>query len=308
MPEPITSVPPNDSSQFDAPVVSHDGKLFVVGTPIGNLDDLTLRAVATLRAADIIYAEDTRRTRALLSHLGITKKALHCLDAHARESTLEQALSAVRGGQQVALVTDAGTPAVSDPGTALVRRCHAAGLRVVPIPGPSAVTAAIAASGLVEQGFWFVGFLPRKGSKRQALLQRIQHSREAVVLFEAPARMPRTLCDLAHLMPERLACVGREMTKRFEEIRTHTLAQWCAEPRSWRGELTLVLASCESAPERSATDDETARREAIVEARQALQRGNSVKQLAVEVAERTGLSRRVAYQLVLAEKNRANSE
>ncbi len=308
-PEPAAATVPEPSRlEPSADAAPSGGQLFVIGTPIGNLDDLTLRGVATLRAADVIYAEDTRRTRALLAHLGITGKPLHCLDAHAHDSTLEQALGALQAGKQVALVTDAGTPAVSDPGSALVRRCHAVGLRVVPIPGPSAVTAAIAASGLVDQGFWFVGFLPRKGSKRQELLRRIHQSRDAVLLFEAPARMERTLHDLAQLMPDRLACVGREMTKHFEEIRVRTLAQWAAHPRTWRGELTVVLAAGDFASAATSPDDENALREAISEARQALERGDSVKQLAVEMAARLGMSKRAAYQLVLSEKNRVDSE
>jgi 16S rRNA (cytidine1402-2'-O)-methyltransferase len=157
--------------------------LYVVGTPIGNLDDMTVRAADTLRKVDRIVAEDTRRTRTLLTHLGVEKKPLSSLEAHAHEGEIARVVGWLVEGQSVALVTDAGMPSVSDPGAALVRAAVEAGVRVVPIPGPSAVTAAIAASGLADGGFRFFGFLPRGGSARADVLVALLSTPETVVFF-----------------------------------------------------------------------------------------------------------------------------
>jgi 16S rRNA (cytidine1402-2'-O)-methyltransferase len=278
---------------------SSSGALYVVATPIGNLSDITLRAVEVLKVADLILAEDTRRSRALLSHLGISGKPVRCLDAHANASAIEAVVGELASGSQVALLTDAGTPSVSDPGSQLVVRCHELQLKVIPIPGASAVTTAIAGSGLVDQGFWFLGFLPRKGSKRNQLLSRIAATPEAVVLFEAPPRMAATLNDLAARMPTRKICIGRELTKKFEELTLDTLAQASTTERSWRGELTLVIGP-----------DPNAGRPANIEAadldeqiEDALERGESAREIADRLAAPPALTRRDAYQRVLWLRN-----
>ncbi len=159
------------------------GKLYVVATPIGNLGDITLRAIETLRAVDRVIAEDTRRTRGLLSHFGIAGKPVDRLDANAEAHDVARALTHLEAGESLALCTDAGTPIVSDPGTALVRAAVAAGATVVPIPGASAVLAAIALSGLVTGGFRFVGFLARSGPERREDITRLVETPESVVLF-----------------------------------------------------------------------------------------------------------------------------
>lgn len=275
------------------------GTLFVVATPIGNLGDITLRAVDTLRSAARIVAEDTRRTRALLSHLGIAGKPVDRLDAHASEGDVDRALSRlVEHGEDVALVSDAGTPVVSDPGTALIRKAAQAGVRVVPIPGASAVMAAVSASGLVTGGFVFMGFLPRAGEERREAIARVRASEEAVVLFEAPFRMGALLADLAEAMPDREAAVGRELTKVHEEFLRGPLRELAEaeKEREWLGEVTVVLGpAAGSGPEVGAAD---------LDARidEELAKGRRPKEIAEAMAMATGRPRREIYARVLARR------
>lgn len=225
------------------------GRAFLVGTPIGHLGDITLRAIETLRNASRIYAEDTRRTQVLLSHLGIDGKKLISLNAHASERALASVVEILRSGEDIAVVTDAGMPSVSDPGTELVRAIRAANFEVSAIPGPSAVTTAVAVSGLVDAGFTFLGFLPRKGAKRRAALARLVRSDLPTVFFESPHRIADTLTELCELAPERRIALCRELTKKFEEVRVVTVAE-AATPGfkdEWLGELTVVLAAAEEA-------------------------------------------------------------
>ena len=194
------------------------GRLSLIGTPIGNLGDITYRAVLRLTEVTRIYAEDTRRTRVLLSHLGLEGKKLLSLNAHSTERTLATAVEILSNGEDIALVTDAGMPGVSDPGTELVRGARAAGIEIEVLPGPSAVTAAVALCGLVDGPFTFVGFLPRKGTKRKEALMRIAKSPIPVILFESPHRMKETLSDFASVCEStRQVAVCRELTKKFEE-------------------------------------------------------------------------------------------
>jgi 16S rRNA (cytidine1402-2'-O)-methyltransferase len=267
--------------------------LYVVGTPIGNLGDVTLRAIETLRAATRIAAEDTRRTRALLTHLGIVGKPLSTLEAHATERQIERLLEHLLAGESVAFVTDAGMPAVSDPGSALVRAASAHEIPVVVIPGPSAVTAAVATSGLVDGGFSFLGFLPRRGRARSESLERIARSREPVVLFESPSRIAATLAELAERAPDRPAALCRELTKLYEEVIRGTLAELAALDREWRGEITLVVGhgpgSEQPAVDEAALDQKISER---------LAEGASSKQISSDLAAWSGRSRRDVYARV----------
>lgn len=220
------------------------GRLSLIGTPIGNLGDMTYRAVERLKEVGRIYAEDTRRTRVLLSHLGIEGKKLLSLNAHSTERTLATAVEILSGGEDVALVTDAGMPGVSDPGTELVRGARAAGIEIEVLPGPSAVTAAVALCGLVDGPFTFAAFLPRKGTKRKEALTRIARSPIPVVLFESPHRMKETLSDLSSVCEStRQVAICRELTKRFEETLVSSIAEVSAADfrELWQGEFTLVL-------------------------------------------------------------------
>jgi 16S rRNA (cytidine1402-2'-O)-methyltransferase len=218
----------------DAPA---PGRLFVVATPIGNLGDVTLRALEVLRAVPLIAAEDTRLTRRLLDRHGI---AARTISYHARSAAgrLTQLLDHLHGGQDLALVTDAGTPGISDPGDDLVAAWASAGGIVIPIPGPSAVLAAVAGSGVAGPRWSFEGFLPRSGRERRERIARIAADERGTVVYEAPGRVAATLRDLAAACgPERLAAVCRELTKLHEEIVRAPLGE--LERRARDGELTL---------------------------------------------------------------------
>lgn len=275
------------------------GTLHLVGTPIGNLGDITQRAIETLKDVERIYAEDTRRTRVLLSALGITGKPVASLHAHSSERTIATALEILQEGRSIALVTDAGMPSISDPGLALVRAAREAGIAVTAAPGPSAVTTAVALSGLVEGPFLFLGFLPRKGRARRDALGRIASSDVPVVLFEAPQRATATLEDLAGCCGDRRIAVCRELTKRFEEVRLGTAAELAQSPLEWRGELTLVIAGG-SAPVASA-EEVAASLEERIDALVAA--GHPVKHIVgVLSSDYPGIGRRALYAQVQARK------
>jgi 16S rRNA (cytidine1402-2'-O)-methyltransferase len=279
--------------------VSAHGTLFVVATPIGNLDDMSARAIETLRACDRLLAEDTRRTRQLLTHFGIPGKRVDRFDAHATDRDVDRALEALAAGEQVALVTDAGTPGISDPGGELVDAAAAAGVRVIPIPGASAVLAALVASGLAPDGrFRFVGFLPREGSDRREAIGLVCATPEAVVLYEAANRTSTTLTDLADATPERRACVARELTKVHEEMVRGTCESLAADEREWIGEIAIVLAP-HSPDERAAHVDDAALDARIDEA---LSRGDHAKSIAERLAAWSGRPKRVVYERVVARK------
>ncbi|MFO0658519.1 MAG: 16S rRNA (cytidine(1402)-2'-O)-methyltransferase [Polyangiaceae bacterium] len=272
--------------------------LYVIATPIGNLEDLSRRAERTLREADRVAAEDTRRARGLLSHLGITGKPIDRLDAHASDRDVARLVEMLSEGQSIALVTDAGTPAVSDPGMQLVAKARAAGITIVPIPGPSAVVTAIAASGLVSGAFRFLGFLPRSGSERAEALATVASTPEAVIVFESPQRLNDTLSDLASRMPSRQAMVGRELTKLHEEFIVGSLAELAAEPREWQGEITLVLGSSVVEKEQAASG------QIDLWIDEALAAGRSSREAADITAARSGRPRREIYARVIARKGR----
>jgi 16S rRNA (cytidine1402-2'-O)-methyltransferase len=218
--------------------------LYVVATPIGNLGDITHRAVETLSGADVVAAEDTRVTRGLLTHLGIKAK-LVAIHAHNERAAAERVIAWLAEGKRVAFVSDAGTPAVSDPGAALVAAVRAAGHAVIPIPGASALTAALSAAGIESEGVVFAGFLPAKGSERRERLARLAAGPWAIALFESPHRIAQTLGDLHDALGDRDVVIARELTKKFETIARVPLASaraWAeAEPDRRRGEFVLVI-------------------------------------------------------------------
>ncbi|MEO5764866.1 MAG: 16S rRNA (cytidine(1402)-2'-O)-methyltransferase [Casimicrobiaceae bacterium] len=221
------------------------GSLYVVATPLGNARDLTLRALDILRTADIVAAEDTRVTGSLLARLGIAPRFLS-LHAHNEAQRSEAVISALAGGKSVALVSDAGTPAISDPGARLVGAVRDAGHAVVPVPGPSALAAAVSAAGLAAERFVFLGFLPRQTKARRTLLESVAPLPMALVVYEAPHRVRATVGDLAEALPgERALVVARELTKMFETIARVPLADgvaWLdAEANRQRGEFVLVI-------------------------------------------------------------------
>jgi 16S rRNA (cytidine1402-2'-O)-methyltransferase len=272
------------------------GTLYVVATPLGNLGDLSSRAVEVLSTVPVVAAEDTRRTRGLLSHLE-ARPTLLSFHAHSRDHRLESILDILRSGRDVALVTDAGTPSVSDPGTDLVAEARAAGVAVVPIPGPSAVATLLSAAGVPADRYLFLGFIPRKGRERSRLLTRAAAEEWSVVFFEAPPRLLSLLEDLIPLAgPGRTAVVGRELTKMHEEIRSGTLGEladyYSGVPA--RGELTIVLQGTgEPAPEPDRTED------ALEQATSLLAEGLSRREVVQRLTQSLGLPRNEAYKLVM---------
>jgi 16S rRNA (cytidine1402-2'-O)-methyltransferase len=278
----------------------NSGTLYVVATPIGHLGDITLRAIETLRSCDVVAAEDTRRTRALLAHLGITGKSLMSLHAHSSAKDVEHATADLVAGRSIALVTDAGTPAVSDPGAALVEAAIALAIPVVAVPGASAVLAALVASGLAGDGrFRFAGFLPRDGAGRRDAILMVCSTPETVIVFEAPNRTAATLRDLADATPGRAACVARELTKVHEELARGSLADLAADTREWRGEVVLVLGPHSPESRAEVTDD-------ALDARidEGLRSGVHAKSLAERLAAWSGRTKRDIYERVLARKGR----
>ena len=225
------------------------GILYVVATPIGNLGDITLRAIETLKAVDAIAAEDTRHTSGLLSHFGISKKLI-AVHEHNEQQSAEKLVLALKNGDSIALVTDAGTPAVSDPGAIVVKVAREAGIKVVPIPGVSAVVAALSASGITQDGFYFHGFLPASGAARRKVLDSLKAQTVTLVLYEAPHRIIESVEDIAKVLGEnRQITFCRELTKTFETIYTCPASRasaWLqADANQQRGEFVLLI---EAAP------------------------------------------------------------
>jgi 16S rRNA (cytidine1402-2'-O)-methyltransferase len=266
------------------------GRLYLVGTPIGNLDDLSPRAIETLRKVHLIACEDTRRSRILLDRFGVTTPTTS-LPAFDEERRAPKILDRLRAGEDVALVTDAGMPGISDPGEALVRLALDEGIEVVPIPGPTAALAALAASGLPTSRFAFFGFLPRKGKARRAAIEEIAGFRGTSILYESPRRLAETLADLREALGDRRACVARELTKVHEEIARGTLSELEARfSGEVLGEVTILV-------EGGAVAEEAADPDALLRAR--LAAGASVKDAAREVAEALGLPRKDVYRRAL---------
>lgn len=272
------------------------GTLYLVSTPIGNLEDITLRALRVLREADIIAAEDTRHTRKLLKRYEITTKltSYHEHNKEARESFL---LDVLEGGD-LALVSDAGTPGLSDPGFELVQAALEHGYEVTSIPGPSAPIAALVASGLPTDSFIFLGYLPRKASARRALIKSLSNERRTLVLFEVPHRIQKTLGDLIAILGEgRLAALGRELTKLHEEIVRGTLGEVQAHiaSREPRGEYTLVLGG---APAPGKWTESEVMEAMCAHIETGLNRSSAARQIAAE----SGWTRQEVYRLSLEER------
>jgi 16S rRNA (cytidine1402-2'-O)-methyltransferase len=273
---------------------SGEGLLYVVATPIGNLGDITFRALDVLRAADLIAAEDTRVTGKLLGHFGLVKNLLSVRE-HNEKAGAQKIIEALGHGQQVALVTDAGTPAVSDPGAHVVATVRAAGFRVVPVPGASAVVAALSASGLTARHFLYYGFLPAKGGERRSALESLRELPYALVFYEAPHRIKETVADLAQVLGAgRELILARELTKVFEQIHACPLGEaptWLqADANRQKGEFVLIVSGAE------ATDAGEAEGRRVLEI---LLRELPVSQAAKLAAEISGGKKKALYELAL---------
>ncbi|MDR7470637.1 MAG: 16S rRNA (cytidine(1402)-2'-O)-methyltransferase [Armatimonadota bacterium] len=280
------------------------GTLYVVGTPIGNLEDVTLRALRVLGAVDVIACEDTRHTRTLLQRHGITRPLVSYHEHNERERA-PQLVRRLLAGEDVALVSDAGMPGISDPGFHLVTQAVAAGVAVIPVPGPSAVTAALSVAGLPAERFLFLGFLPRARKARQRTLREVAGIPATLVFFEAPHRVHETLADAAAVLGPRRAALVREATKVHEEVLRGPLPDLACRiaERRLRGEITLVV---EGAALRRPTDlaarppaGSAAGQEPAHYLRRLLRAGMSRRDAARNLAEAYGIPRRRAYQLAL---------
>jgi 16S rRNA (cytidine1402-2'-O)-methyltransferase len=280
------------------------GRLFVVATPIGNLEDISLRALRVLREARWVACEDTRQTGKLLRHHGISARMVSYHDHNEQRRSVEL-VAALERGEDVALVTDAGTPLVSDPGYRLVNAAIERGFRVVPVPGASALLAALAGSGLACEEFVYAGFLPARRGERRRALERLRLETRTIVLFEAPHRIAGSLADAAEILGERRAAVGRELTKLYEEFRRGGLGELAAHfaASKPRGEMTLVIGppaeptTARGGTAATATDKASLseRVNQIVSA-EGIPRNAALKRAARE----RGLSRREAYKLLVS--------
>src|SRR3954454_2023270 len=276
--------------------MSRAGALVLVATPIGNLGDLAPRAVETLRDADVIAAEDTRRTRALLSHAGVPAgRRLVAVHAHNERARAAELVQRIRAGDRVAFVCDAGMPGISDPGERLVRVCLDAGLRVELVPGPSATLSALVLSGLPTARFVVEGFLPRAGRDREERLADVAREPRTIVIFEAPHRVVATIGDLASACGEdRRVAIARELTKLYEEVWRGTLGEAVVHVggRKPRGEYVLVV---EGAPRAAAVDDEALESAVARE----LASGASARDAAAAVVRDLGVPKRRAYDVAV---------
>ena len=273
------------------------GRLVLVATPIGNLGDLSPRAVEVLAKADVVACEDTRRTGRLLAHAGVTAPRLLVVNEHTEKAGAAEIAELITGGSMVALVTDAGTPAVSDPGVKVVKATLKAGGEVEAVPGPSAAISALVVSGLPTGRFCFEGFLPKKGRPRAERIDELAQESRTMVLFEAPHRLSRTLGDLASALDgDRAVAIVREQTKLHEEIWRGTLADAVAraEETEPRGEYVLVVAGCPDPAPPSESQIRAALDERLAE-------GLSRRDAAAAVAADLGVSRRAVYQMSLAD-------
>lgn len=275
------------------------GCLYLVATPIGNLEDITVRAIRVLKEADLIACEDTRRTQKLLQHYGIHKELISYHE-HNELTRAPELVIQLEEGAQVALVSDAGTPVVSDPGERLVVLCLRHHIPVVPIPGPSAFVAALAASGLPTDEFLFVGFLPSRAGARRKKLDALKSEPRALVLYEAPHRLTETLADAAEILGARRAVVAREVTKIHEEFLRGTLPELrdAARARPPRGEITLLIAPAVEGEAQEVPTVSLKDRVAQLETEGGLDRKAALKQAARE----RGMGKREAYKQLLLDR------
>ena len=292
-----------ESAQDPAASPTRDpgGCLYLVATPIGNLEDITLRALRILREADQIAAEDTRHTQKLLSHYEISRP-LVSYHEHNEMTRAPELLIALEQGAKIALVSDAGMPLVSDPGHRLVTLCVRHQIPVVPVPGPSALLAALSASGLPNEEFLFVGFLPARTGERQRALERLRIEDRTIIFYEAPHRIAECVADALQILGDRPACLAREVTKLHEEFRRGKLSELAAslEERPARGEITLLIGAAEPAAAGAHVDSAQSLSERVEELiRQAkLDRKDALKLAAKE----RGLTRRAAYDQMIEQR------
>jgi len=264
------------------------GALYIVSTPIGNLEDITLRALRVLKEVDVIAAEDTRHSSKLLNHYGISKPLMSYWGEKEKVKS-EEVLAKLRAGQSVALISDAGTPGISDPGSVLIERAVQEGISVVSVPGPSALTAAISLSGLPIKEFTFVGFLPPKKNQRRKMLDELSMEKRILVFYEAPHRILETLEDMSEIFGERNAALVRELTKIHEEALRGSLADILRmlDNKTIAGEYVLIV--------EGKRKEEVSFEDALSEVRALMKKGKGRKEAVKMVAEQYGLSKNELY-------------
>ena len=274
------------------------GILYVIATPIGNLEDITLRALAILKQVDLIAAEDTRHTRILLAHYQI-QTPLTSYHEHNEQSRAPLLIERLQRGENLALVTDAGTPAISDPGYRLIAGAIGAGIRIVPVPGPSALLAALSASGMPTNRFVFEGFLPSKRSDRQKKLESLRDEPRTLVFYEAPHRLHESLADMRRIFGEREIAVGRELTKLHEEFVRGSLddVNFELSRRELKGEITIVVRGASGRKEAPSEEQLCSDIDRLAK------QGAGIKQIAETLAARYGLPKRQIYRLALQRKD-----
>lgn len=274
------------------------GILYVIATPIGNLEDITLRALAILKQVDLIAAEDTRHTRILLAHYEI-QTPLMSYHEHNEQSRAPLLIERLQRGENLALVTDAGTPAISDPGYRLIAGAIGAGIRIVPVPGPSALLAALSASGMPTDRFVFEGFLPSKRADRQKKLESLRDEPRTLVFYEAPHRLHDSLADMRRIFGEREIAVGRELTKLHEEFVRGSLDDVNLElsGRELKGEITIVLRGASGRKEAPSEEQLCSDIDRLAK------QGAGIKQIAETLGDRYGLPKRQVYRLALRRKD-----
>jgi 16S rRNA (cytidine1402-2'-O)-methyltransferase len=284
------------------------GTLYIIATPIGNLEDITQRALRMLGEVDVVACEDTRRTRVLLNHFGIKTKTISYHEHNERERA-EQICKLLMSGKNVALVSDAGTPLINDPGFRVTNRAIELDLSVVPIPGPTAFVSALVASGLPSDQFFFAGFLPARGNARRGMLEELRPIRATLVFYEAPHRIAAALTDALEVLGNRPAAVARELTKLHEEIARGSLrelVQRFGADGPARGEMVLVVSGAGIDDESRTAATAPASQELIERVSELEREGLDPKAALKKAARELGMKRAEAYRLLVAQKNRRN--
>lgn len=279
--------------------------LYLVATPIGNLEDITLRALRVLKEVSLIACEDTRHTRKLLDHFGIQKPTISYHE-HNEQDRAQELTARLSQGESIALVTDAGTPGVSDPAYRLVVAALEHNIQVIPIPGATALIAGLIASGLPTDAFLFAGFLPAKRNARREKLEAVRYVRETLIFYEAPHRIRETLMEAQAVLGNRQASLARELTKLHEQFLRGTLAEisLTLQAQEPRGEITLVIAGANEHEEQPLPAHETL----TTQLEQLMNSGTSRNDALKQLAKRRGLSKKEAYRLLLEEKGNAENQ
>ena len=277
------------------------GVLHVIATPIGNLSDMTKRAIEVMKEVDVLYAEDTRHTGQLCAHLGISPK-LRSLHEHNEQGRVDEVIGHLQSGQSVGYVSDAGTPLISDPGYRIVSACHRAGLTVSPVPGVSALTAALSVSGLPTDRFLYLGFLPAKSGARRAALELLSAETATLIFFESKHRVIESLADMQQVLGDRVLCVARELTKTYETVlhgRFSELLLALNEKREWhKGEFVLVVAGASDKSPDGLVPFSTDVQKLLIELADEL----PPRKAARIVANHSGISKKVLYDWLIDQK------